>query len=246
MISDKEWRRYERQMLMPGWDRAVQEKLKGSTVLVAGAGGLGGPALLYLARAGVGNLRICDSDVVEVSNLNRQILHTDQRLGSRKADSAETAVLEANPFARVFKRYETLTRENAEEIVGEADVIVDGLDNFKARHALNEVSVRKRIPMIHAGVSGFRGQMTFLHPPETPCLWCLFPVAGLSEAVPIVGCTPGVMGALQAAECIKYLTGQGHVLGSRLLHWNGETMEFYVTDVERNPHCPVCSGIATP
>ncbi|MEW6668293.1 MAG: HesA/MoeB/ThiF family protein [Thermodesulfobacteriota bacterium] len=239
-ISDKEWLRYERQMLIRGWDRDVQERLKRATVFVAGAGGLGGPVLLYLALAGVGILRICDRDLVEPSNLNRQILHTGQRVGMRKTDSAETALLEANPFVQVSKRYAALTAENAGEIVGDADVIMDCLDNFEARHVLNRLSVRKRIPLIHAGVSGLRGQITFLQPPETPCLRCLFPIADPSGAVPIVGCTAGVLGTLQAAECIKYLTGQGQVLRNRLLLWDGETMEFHEAGVERNPECPVC------
>jgi len=242
MISENEWLRYGRQLLLPGWDQAVQKRLKNATVFVAGAGGLGGPVSLYLALAGVGMLRVCDGDVVEHSNLNRQILHTQERVGMDKTESAEIALLQANPYVRVVKLHSLLTRVNAEELVGPSDILIDCLDNFESRHALNKVSVRKRIPMIHAGVSGFRGQMTFLQPPETPCLWCLFPLLGEGGILPIVGCTPGMMGALQAAECIKYLTGLGKVMKNRLLLWNGETMDFQTAEVERNPDCPVCGN----
>ncbi len=243
MLSQNELTRYGRQLIIRDWGVEGQEKLKSSTVFVAGAGGLGSPLLYYLTVAGVGHLRICDFDHIELSNLNRQILHPTDRVGKLKAESARESLGAANGDAEITVLTEKITAKNAEEIVGHADIIVDCLDNFEARHILNEVSVKRHIPMVHAGVEGFQGQMTFLHPPETPCLACFIPGKVKKEAVPVFGATPGVMGSLEAVEVIKHLTGLGETLKNRLLLYDGLAMSFSTIRLTRNPKCAVCSGI---
>lgn len=233
---------YSRQLGLPGWGTDAQNKLKASTVFVAGAGGLGSPVLLYLAAAGVGNLFVCDSDDVDLTNLNRQIVHSFISIGSNKVESARKTILGLNPYANFLSLKTRITSSNAERLVGESDIIIDCLDNFKARQVLNNVSVKRNIPMVHAGVSEMRGQITFLHPPETPCLSCFMPMNDTKKKNNIVGATAGVMGSLQALEAIKYLTGIGQPLKNRLLFWDGESMNFETIGIRKNPRCRVCKN----
>ncbi len=239
-LSEAERERYHRQMLIEGWGEEGQRKLKEARVFIAGAGGLGSPVAIYLAVAGVGEIHICDADRIELSNLNRQILHPEARVGELKALSAQKTLEELNPHVRVVPHAEYLDASNAERIIGQPDVIVDCLDNFETRYVLNEYAVRHNIPMVHGAIWGMMGQVTFLHPPETPCFRCLFPEAPPKAVFPVVGATPGIIGSLQALEVLKYLTGVGKNLKGYLLVCEGDESEVYKFQVERAPDCPVC------
>ena len=241
-LSERELERYRRQMIMDGWGEAAQQKLSDATVFVAGAGGLGSPLTIYLAVAGVGHLRICDFDAPELSNLNRQILHDDTRVGTNKAVSAKQTLGTVNPDIRVTALTDRIVAENVDDLVGRASVIVDCMDNFPTRYLLNESAIRKQIPLVHGSVWGLEGRLSFIHVPDTPCLRCMFPGAPPSEIFPVLGATPGVIGTLQALETVKYLTGVGTNLRGKLLVWDGSEMEFLTVGVRRDPECPACGG----
>ena len=241
MLTEDEITRYKRQMSIKGWGIETQVKLKQARVFIAGTGGLGSPLLFYLTVAGVGNLTICDFDIIELSNLNRQILHSDTNISMQKVDSAFSTLMDRNRNTSITRIYEKLTRKNAERLIGSVSLIIDCLDNFQTRHVLNEYSVKKGIPMIHAGVSEFQGQITFLDPPKTVCLACFYPHTPKKEPVPIIGATAGVLGSLQAIEAIKYLTGIGENLRNRLLFWDGLEMRFESVVLAKNKTCKVCS-----
>ena len=239
-LSAGELERYHRQMMMDGWGEATQEKLKGSSVFVAGAGGLGSPLTIYLAVAGVGHIRVCDFDTPELSNLNRQILHHDDRIGTNKAVSAKQTLETLNPDITVTALTDKVEADNVDEFVADADVIVDCMDNFPTRYLLNECAISKHIPLVHGSVWGLEGRLSFVRSPETPCLRCIFPEAPPAEVFPVLGATPGVIGTLQAVETIKYLTGMGTNLGGKLLVWDGREMEFSTFTVPRDPACATC------
>ena len=241
-LTDREKRRYDRQLILSGWGEETQERLKRATVFIAGAGGLGSPVSLYLAAAGVGTLRICDSGAVELSNLNRQILHGDRDLGRWKVHSARRRLNRANPLVRIVALQASIDESSIEGLVGEATLLIDCLDNFQTRLPLNAFSVRRGLPLIHAGVTGYCGQVTFLHPPNTPCLACLVPQAPPQEVFPILGATAGLLGCLQAMEALKYLAGQGSLLEGRMLFCDGAAMQFQEVALEKDPRCPVCGA----
>ncbi|MDY6952305.1 MAG: HesA/MoeB/ThiF family protein [Thermodesulfobacteriota bacterium] len=236
-------KRYQRQTMLPEWGVATQEKLKSTQVLIAGAGGLGCPAALNLALAGVGHIKICDSDTVEMSNLNRQFLHTEERVGTSKVDSAKEALLSINSAIVVEAISQKITDENVDDIIGDAQVVVDCLDNFSARYALNACAVRKGVPMVHGAIWGLEGRVVFLHPPKTPCLACIFPKAPAAGTFPAVGAVSCVTGTLQALETIKYLASLGRLLEGRMLIIDGATMAFQELEVVSNPACPVCGAL---
>ena len=240
-LSDYDLQRYNRQMMLAGWGEEGQLKIKHASVFIAGAGGLGSPVALYLAAAGLGEIRICDDDKVELSNLNRQMLHSDNRIGQFKAYSAEQTLLEINPGITINAFAERLDETNAERIIGQPDIVVDCLDNYPTRYLLNEYCVKKHIPLVHAAIWGLIGQITFIQSPETPCLKCIIPEAPPKEVFPVLGATPGVIGSLQAMETLKYLTGIGECLKGRLLIIDGENMSFESIKLKRRPGCPVCS-----
>jgi len=242
-LSEGELRRYHRQMMMENWGEETQQKLKNSTVFVAGAGGLGSPVSIYLAVAGIGNIRICDFDSPDLSNLNRQILHNHSRIGSNKALSAKQTLKELNPHVNVTALSDKIVAGNVDGLVGNAALIVDCMDNFPTRYLLNECAIRKKIPLVYGSIWGMEGRLSFLCPPETPCFKCLFPEAPPSEIFPVVGATPGIIGSFQALETIKYLTGIGENLKGRILVWEGEKMEFNRYKVYRDPECSVCSKL---
>jgi molybdopterin-synthase adenylyltransferase len=247
MVTVEELKRYQRQILVDGWGESGQERIKQANIFVAGAGGLGSAVLLYLAAAGIGTLKICDCDTVALSNLNRQVLYSHQCIGMPKVESARNALKLTNPYTNIIQLDRKITQANAEDLIGNADLVIDCLDNHETRHVLNMVSVSNHIPMIHAGVTGFRGQITFLHPPETACLGC-FSAPGHTEPkeLPIVGCTAGILGTLQAMEALKYLTGIGKVLKNELLFFDGLTMQFQIMELDKNPECTVCGEGALP
>ena len=240
-LSDDERKRYNRQMLIDGWGDAAQLKLKNSTVFVAGAGGLGSPASIYLAVAGVGHIKLCDFDAPELVNLNRQILHDDTRIGTNKAVSGKATLERLNPSIRVTAITEKIETANIDALVGGADIIVDCLDNFPTRYLLNECAIRKKIPLVHGSIWGMEGRLTFIRSPETPCLRCIFPESPPKEVFPVLGATPGVIGVMEAMEALKYLTGVGRNLKGRLLLWSGADGDSRVLKVRRDPNCPTCS-----
>ncbi len=243
MLSEEELKRYARQMIMDKWGKETQQRLKTSTVFIAGAGGLGSPVSIYLAVAGIGNIRICDFDSPDWSNLNRQILHNHNRIGTNKALSAKQTLNELNPHITVTAITDKIVAENVDDLVGDAALIVDCMDNFPTRYLLNESAIRKRIPMVFGSIWGMEGQLSFLSPPETPCLKCMFPEAPPSEVFPVVGATPGIIGSLQALEAIKYLTGIGKNLKGRILVWDGKNMEFNQYKSYGDPQCPACGNL---
>jgi len=245
-LTDYDKTRYHRQMMISGWGEKGQAKLKASSVFIAGAGGLGSPVSIYLAIAGVGELRICDADRPELSNLNRQILHTDERIGELKAVSAEKTLRELNPTVRIVAYSDYLDENSVERIVGKPDIIVDCLDNFETRYLLNRYCIKNNIPFVHGAIWGMIGQVTFLHPPETPCLRCLVPEPPPKELFPVVGVTPGIIGCIQAMEVLKFLTGVGTPLKGRLLFLDGEEMVFNSANVKRMSSCPECGSITDP
>jgi molybdopterin/thiamine biosynthesis adenylyltransferase len=241
-LTEAERQRYGRQMLIAGWGEEGQRRLKASTVFIAGAGGLGSPVSVNLAVAGVGTLRICDFDVPELSNLNRQFLHDDSRLGMNKAESAKLTLSRLNPNVTIEALPVRIEESNVDELVGDADIILDCMDNFPTRYVLNAVAVRKRIPFVHGSIWGLEGRVTFLQPPETPCLACIFQGTPPREVFPVLGATPGITGTLQAMEALKYLAGVGSLLKGRLLCCDYQEMRFFEAKIRRNPACTVCSG----
>ena len=241
-LGEAEKVRYGRQMLIDGWGEEGQLRVKSATVFIAGAGGLGSPLSMYLAVAGVGKIVLCDADEVELSNLNRQILHPEERLGWPKAESAQKTLYDLNPTVNVLSHTEHLDKDNIDRLVVTPDLIVDCLDNFETRYLLNEYCFEHKIPLVHGAVWGMMGQLTFLQPPETPCLKCIFPKAPPKEVFPVLGAAPGVNGCLQAMETLKFLTGIGANLKGKLLIFEGEDMSFTSMDVRRVATCPVCGS----
>lgn len=242
-LTPNEESRYSRQMMIPDWGMDGQIRLKNARVFVVGAGGLGSPVSIGLAVAGVGEIHICDADVVELSNLNRQILHDDSRIGLPKAISAQQTLNALNPHVRVVPHNDYLDETNIESIVGEPDLVMDCLDNYDTRYLLNRYCLHHRIPLIHGAVEGLIGQTTFLQPPETPCLRSIFPEAPPKRIFPIVGVTASIIGSIQAMEALKYLTGIGPALKNRLLIFDGEDMTFLSVNLQRRPNCPECGHL---
>lgn len=242
MFSESELKRYNRQIIMEGWGKETQKKLKDSTVFIAGAGGLGSPVSIYLAVAGVGNIRICDFDSPDWSNLNRQILHNHTRIGINKALSAKQTLQELNPDINVTALTDKIVSENVDEFVGGSDLIIDCMDNFPTRYVLNESAIRKNIPLIYGSIWGMEGRLSFINPPETPCLRCMFPEPPPSEIFPVMGATPGVIGSLQAMEAIKFLTGIGSNLKGKILVWGGKNVEFKTYKAYKDPECVTCGN----
>lgn len=243
VLTERDKLRYNRQILIPGWDEEGQEKIKNSKVFVAGAGGLGSPVSIYLAVGGVGHIRIVDKDVPELSNLNRQILHTEDDIGRSKAHSAKEKLTKINRDIKIEGIQETITEENVLDLVEDSDVILDCMDNFPTRYALNRAAIEKKIPFVHASIWGLEGRATFIVPGETPCLECIFPTGPPKEVFPVLGTTPATMGCIQATETLKYLAGIGRLLKNRLLIYDGENMTFTEVKIRRNPKCPACSKL---
>jgi adenylyltransferase/sulfurtransferase len=238
MLSKRELARYERQILIPEWTKVGQEKLKKAKVLVAGAGGLGSVILTYLAVVGVGRIKIIDGDKVELSNLNRQVLHTDRDIGRDKVDSAKEKLELLNPDIKVEAIKELITENNVFDLVGDYP-IVDAMDNLPTRLLLNRVAVKKNLPLFHGAVYGFEGRAATVIPGKTACLRCLYQGV-IPGKIPVVGVTPAVIGCIQATEVIKYILGIGELLADRLLIYDGLSMKFSEVKVRRDPNCPEC------
>jgi molybdopterin-synthase adenylyltransferase len=238
MLGERERQRYARQMTLFGEEG--QERLKAAKIFIAGVGGLGCPIALYLAAAGVGEIRLVDGDVVDRSNLNRQILHWEEDIGRRKTASAAEKLGSVNPDVVIQTVSATIDETNAAGLVGDANLIVDALDNYPARYLLNRVALRKGIPFIHGAVRGFDGQAATIIPNKSACLRCIFPEAPPLEPSPVIGITPGIIGMIQANEAIKYLLGMDGLLVDRLLIWNGAASEAETLPVGRQVDCEDC------
>ncbi len=246
LLTSEQKQRYSRHLLIPEVGAAGQAKLLGSRVLFIGAGGLGSPAMLYLAAAGVGTIGIVDFDVVDVSNLQRQVVHRADRVGMKKTESAAQTIRELNPDVRVETFEEMLGPDNVERLIAGYDLIFDGTDTFETRYTLNDAAVRAGIPVVHASVFRFEGQLTVFTPHEGPCYRCLYPTPPPPELAPgcsvagVLGVVPGVMGLLQATEGIKVLLAIGDSLAGRLLIYDALDGSFSELQLRRDPHCPAC------
>ena len=252
VLSPEQRARYSRHLLIPEVGEEGQQRLLDARVLLVGAGGLGSPASLYLAAAGVGTLGIVDADVVDESNLQRQVVHSTDRLGEPKVESAKRTLEALNPDVSVVPYQERLTSENVDRILSEGwDAIVDGADNFPTRYLVNDASVWHGIPVVHGSIFRFEGQVTLFHPGVGPCYRCLFPQPPPPELAPscaeggVLGVLPGIIGSIQANETLKHILHRGDSLAGRLLLFDalGTTLDEVV--VRRNPDCPVCGDSPT-
>ena len=252
VLSAEQRSRYSRHLLIPEVGEEGQQRLLDARVLLVGAGGLGSPASLYLAAAGVGTLGIVDADVVDESNLQRQIVHSTDSLGQPKVSSAKRALEALNPDVRVVPYQERLTSENVERILADGwDVIVDGADNFPTRYLVNDASVWHGIPVVHGSIFRFEGQVTVFKPHDGPCYRCLFPQPPPPELAPscaeggVLGVLPGIIGSLQANEALKLVLDRGDSLSGRLLLFDALGTTLDEVSVRRNPECPVCGDNPT-
>jgi sulfur-carrier protein adenylyltransferase/sulfurtransferase len=245
-LSADQRRRYNRHLLIPEVGEEGQAKLLAAKVLLIGAGGLGSPAALYLAAAGVGTIGLVDFDVVDDSNLQRQIIHTRDRIGMRKTESARIAIEALNGDVRVVQHDEMLNSENARELFDQYDIIVNGCDNFPTRYLANDVALFARKPLVDGGIFRFEGQVTTVLPFASPCYRCRYPAPPPPEEAPscaeagVLGVLPGIVGILQATEVVKLIIGIGQPLAGRLLHIDTLDMHFREFRVPRDPNCPVC------
>ncbi len=243
-LSESELKRYDRQIMVDDWGKKGQEKIKDSTVLIAGAGGLGCPAALYLTAAGVGKIVLVDKDEFELSNLNRQVLAWEKDIGQPKAESVAGKLRALNSHVEIEARVMEITRENVSSVLKGSTVVVDAMDNWPTRFLLNQECVTQRIPFVHAGIYGLYGQITTIIPGKGPCLRCI-----LSEdpndvtTFPVIGATPGMFAMLQVMEVLKILVGFGETLAGKLLLFDGERMDYVSTEVKHRSDCPVCSHL---
>lgn len=251
-LSTEQQERYARHLALREVGEEGQRRLLSAKVLLVGAGGLGSPAALYLAAAGVGTIGIVDADLVDRSNLQRQILHATSRIGMTKVSSAASALRDLNPDVRVIELPERLTSTNAERSLEGYDVIVDGCDNFPTRYLLSDASVLRKVPVVHGSIFRFEGQLTVFDPGRGgPCYRCLYPEPPPPELAPscaeagVLGVLPGVIGTLQATETIKLLLNRGEPLIGRLLSYDAMSMRFAELVVRRDPACPACGDTPT-
>ena len=245
-LSPEELQRYHRHLILPGIGDEGQRLLRGARVLIVGAGGLGSPSSLYLAAAGVGQIGIVDADIVDLSNLQRQIIHATDDVGAPKVDSARRRLKELNPNVEVVTHNTRLSSTNALEIMGKYDVVVDGSDNFATRYLVSDACVLLDKPNVHGSVLRFDGQASVFSTHDAPCYRCLFPDPPAPGTVPsceeggVFGVLPGLIGVIQATETIKLITGVGETLAGRLLLVDGLRMQFETVELERDPACPAC------
>ncbi len=251
-LTPEQRSRYARHLILPEVGEEGQERLLQSRVVLIGAGGLGSPAALYLAAAGVGTLAVIDDDRVDATNLQRQVLHTTGRIGASKAESAQQTIAALNPDVQVEVRRERLVSDNVLDLIAGADVILDGADNFPTRYLVNDASLHARIPVVHGSVLRFEGQVSVFEPYVGPCYRCLYPQPPPPELAPncaeagVLGVLPGVIGTIQAVETLKLLLGLGETLRGRLLTYDALDQSFLSLRIARNPACPACSDETAP
>ncbi|MFZ2456069.1 MAG: molybdopterin-synthase adenylyltransferase MoeB [Candidatus Altiarchaeia archaeon] len=249
--TEEQIKRYSRHILLPEIGGKGQKKLNTAKVLVIGAGGLGCPAIVYLAAAGIGKIGVADMDSVDLSNLQRQILHTTKDVGKLKTVSAAEKINALNPDVEVVSYNERITSENVLEIIRGYDVVIDGCDNFPTRYLVNDACVFERKPLIHGALFRFEGEVSTIIPYDGPCYRCLFhepPPPGLVPScheAGVLGVLPGVIGVLQATEAVKYILKIGNLLKGRMLLYDALSMEFREVNVPRDPGCPVCGNNPT-
>jgi len=251
ILSAAELARFDRHIILPQVGLEGQEKLKQARVLCVGTGGLGSPISLYLSAAGVGTIGLVDFDVVDDSNLQRQIAHSTADIGRPKVESARDKLIGINPFLNVQLHGEGITRGNVREIIGQYDLVVDGTDNFPTRYLVNDACVLEGKPLIYASIFQFEGQATVFNYAEGPCYRCLYPEPPPPGLVPscaeggVLGVLPGVIGVIQATEAIKIILGQGHTLSGRLLLYDAMDMKFREVKLRHDPNCPACGDNPT-
>ncbi len=244
-FTDVQLERYSRHILLQNVGVTGQMKIMEGKVLIIGAGGLGSPIALYLAAAGVGTIGIADGDVVDISNLQRQIIHTTPEIGTPKVDSAEVAIKAINPDVNVIKHKGFVKADNIMDLISDYDFIVDGTDNFPIKFLINDACVMAGKPFSHGGILKFDGQ-TLTHTPKNACYRCAFNAPPPKNAVPtcsqagVLGAIAGMLGTIQAAEVLKYFTGAGELLENKLLMFDALTMNFRTVKLKRNKNCPVC------
>ncbi len=245
-FTTEQLERYSRHFLLPEVGEEGQAKLLDAKVLMVGAGGLGSPSAYYLAAAGIGTMGIIDHDLVDISNLQRQILHNNDRVGQPKVESAKQTLQALNPDVRINTYQEKLTSANIMEIIKDYDIIVDGCDNFATRYLINDACVIAGKPNVHGSIFQFEGQASVFDPSSGPCYRCLYPeppppgMAPSCAEAGVLGVLPGLIGCVQALETIKYILGKGNLLVGKLLHFNTLTMEITTLNLRKDPECPVC------
>ncbi len=243
MPTADELERYDRQILIDGVGVAGQERLKKARVVIAGAGGLGSATALYLTAAGVGTIRLIDCDSVELSNLNRQVLHWEEDVGRRKVISAAEKLKRLNPTVEIEALDEVITGDNVSRLVSGFDLLVDAMDNLPTRLLLNRAAVEEGIPFFHGAVQGFEGRVMTIIPGKTACLRCLYRGVIPGGRIPVIGVTPAIIGSIQATEVIKYIVGTGKLLTNKLLVYDGLGMEFIPLKVSKDPDCEHCGHL---
>lgn len=250
-LSNKEVTRYGRHLIMPEVGVEGQEKLKAAKVLMVGAGGLGSPSALYLAASGVGEMTVIDPDVVDVSNLQRQILHDTSKVGVPKVESAKARINEINPHVTVNAIQDQLSNANVRDLIRECDIVVDGTDNFQTRYMVNDACIFEKKLNVYGSIFRFDGQSTVFCAPDGPCYRCLYPEPPPPGMVPscaeggVLGILPGVVGVIQATEAIKLIIGKGEPLIGRLMLYDALAMKFRELKIRKDPGCPVCSANPT-
>ncbi|KAB0666199.1 molybdopterin-synthase adenylyltransferase MoeB [Oryzomonas japonica] len=246
MLTDEQIERYSRHIMLKEVGGKGQQRLFDGRVLIIGAGGLGAPIALYLAAAGIGTLGIADADDVDLSNLQRQVIHFTPDVGKPKVESAREKMEAINPAVRVRTYKEWVNAANITDIIRDYDFVIDGTDNFAAKFLINDACVLAGIPYSHGGILQFDGQTMTVKPGESACYRCIFPEPPPKDAIPtcsqagVIGVLPGVLGTIQATEAIKFLLGKGELLTNRLLTYNALRMKFREIPLKRNPACPVC------
>jgi len=238
-LSDREKEIYSRQLLVPEWD---QEKLKGAKAVIVGMGGIGSSSSLYLTAAGIGKLRLCDGDRIERSDLNRQILFNGKSVGKLKVNEAMQRLISLNPYVEIETISDFMNEQNAERIVKDSDIIIDGLDNNESRFTLNKLSVSNQIPYVYGAVHGWEGFVGLFNPPHTACLACFLDRdVQKVDVIPVSGLLPGIIGLIQASEAVKFLMGIERNLEGHLFVYDSQNLTFDIIEIEKNSNCPFCS-----
>jgi molybdopterin/thiamine biosynthesis adenylyltransferase len=245
MLTVDELERYDRQIMLREIGEAGQERLKRASVFIAGAGGIGSPAAIYLTAAGIGRIRLVDHDRVDRTNLNRQVLHWDNDIGRSKIESAAEKLKKLNREVEIDGIEETITEANLAKLLTGFDLIIDAMDNLATRYLLNKAALENNMPFFHGAIYGFEGRAMTIIPHKTACLRCVYRGVIPEEKFPVIGVTPAVIGCIQATEVIKYIVGIGELLTNKLLNYDALNMEFTEFDVKKDPHCEHCGHMKT-